>query len=72
MSLIKVFSGSQIMAQAINVELDLIGIPNIIRNHIESAIMAGFGTIGQSVDILVDKKNVIEAKLAVERMYSNE
>ncbi|WP_428223671.1 putative signal transducing protein [Flavobacterium sp.] len=70
MEYVKIFSGSEIIAQAIQTELHQLGIGSRLQNHIQSAVLAGFGTADLAVDVLVDKKDVIQAKLIVSKMVS--
>lgn len=66
MALVKVFSGSEITAQAINTRLKEQGIGTVIKNHIQSGTVAGFGTLGLSVEIYVEQEDVVAAKQVVE------
>jgi hypothetical protein len=70
MNFIKIFSGSEIMAQAIQEALQVALISSLLKNNIQSAVMAGFGSAGLSVDVFVDKKDVMQAKLIVEKIIS--
>lgn len=70
MNFIKIFSGSEIMAQAIQEALQVELITSFLKNNIQSAVMAGFGSAGLSVDVFVDKKDVMQAKLIVEKIIS--
>jgi hypothetical protein len=68
--MIEVFSGSEILAQAVNFNLREAGIVTFVRDEYESGRLAGFGTSDAAVSILVDKTDVIEAKLIVEKFLS--
>lgn len=70
MEFIKIFSGSEILAHAIQSELQVKGIASRLHNHIQSAVIAGFGTADLAVDLLVDKKDVIQARLVVEKFMT--
>ncbi len=63
--MIEVFSGSEILAQAVNYNLREAGISAVIRNEYESARLAGFGTADAAVSVWVAKEDVISAKLVV-------
>ena len=54
MNSVKIYSGSEILAQALQVKLQEAGINSWTKNNIQSAISAGFGSIGQAVDVYVD------------------
>lgn len=68
MSLIKVFSGSEIIALAIKAELESYGIKTTLKNEIQTAAMAGFWTPYLGVHVLVHKNDVMQAKLLVEKI----
>jgi hypothetical protein len=61
------FSGSLIEVQAMQSKLDAAGIQYIIKNNINSATMAGFGTISESVDVLLLPSDFELAKAVLER-----
>ncbi|WP_159801216.1 DUF2007 domain-containing protein [Flavobacterium sp. MK4S-17] len=64
--MIKVFSGSGIMALAVQSELEAAGIDVIVKNNIESGIIVGLTPIGQAVEIYVDGEDVAKAKEIIE------
>ena len=65
MNSVKIYSGSEILAQALQVKLQEAGINSWTKNNIQSAISAGFCAIGQAVDVYVDMENEGEAKQIV-------
>ena len=56
------FSGSEIMALAVRNILEENNIAYIVRDDIESAITAGFGSADKAVNILVDEQDMEQAK----------
>ena len=71
MALVKIFAGSEITAQAINTRLQEQGIGSLIKNHIQSGTVAGFGTLGLSVEIYVEQEDVVAAKQVVKEFKSH-
>jgi hypothetical protein len=57
MNSVKIYSGSEILAQALQIKLQETGINSWTKNNIQSAISAGFCAIGQAVDVYVDKED---------------
>lgn len=45
------------------------GIPSVIRNNVESARLAGFGSAQNDVDLLVEESDFMQAKEIVEEFY---
>lgn len=72
MSLIKIFTGSEIIATAIKAELEAYGIMTILKNEIQAAAMVGYWSPYLGVEVLVHKKDVMQAKLLVEKIINNE
>lgn len=58
----KLFAGSEMMVLAVRNLLEENNIPYIIRDDIDSAIGAGYGTLGKAVNVLVDEENLDKAK----------
>ncbi|MEB3799935.1 DUF2007 domain-containing protein [Flavobacterium columnare] len=70
MSLVIVFSGNEISALAIKAELEINEILVILKNEIQATAMAGFWSPYSGVDVLVNKKDVMQAKLLVEKIIN--
>ncbi|OIQ16214.1 MAG: hypothetical protein BM557_10100 [Flavobacterium sp. MedPE-SWcel] len=66
MGMMKVFSGSNILAQALKLKLEEAGIDTIIKNNVQSATMAGFGSSGQAVEIFIDERFYGKAHKTIE------
>jgi hypothetical protein len=62
-NLIRVFSGSEILAILLKDELEVNGIPAIIQNDFQSGISAGFaGGVPSSVDLLIKESDLKNAE----------
>ncbi|MCH2034225.1 MAG: DUF2007 domain-containing protein [Tenacibaculum sp.] len=59
---IKLFSGTSILVNRLAYILDEIGIASIVKDNQESGRLAGFGTLGQSVDLLINEGDYDKAK----------
>ncbi|MFY7671792.1 putative signal transducing protein [Tenacibaculum sp. MEBiC06402] len=59
---IKLYSGTSILVNRLAYILDEIGISSIIKDNKESSRLAGFGPLGQSVDLLINEEDYEKAK----------
>ena len=59
--MIKIFSGSEILALALELELLENEIVPLLKNNIQSGNMAGFGTADSAVDVFIPKIDLIKA-----------
>jgi hypothetical protein len=66
MGLMKVFSGSQILALALQKKIEEKGVNTIVKNNIQSAQMAGFGTFGQAVEVFIQETDFAKANPVIE------
>ena len=66
MALVKVFSGSEILAQALQARIEATGVSVIVKNNIQSATMAGVGALGQAVEVFIDDRDKEKAAQAIE------
>lgn len=55
MGLMKVFSGSEILALALKEKIEAIGIDVLMKDNIQSARLAGFGSSGSAVELFVQE-----------------
>lgn len=55
MGLMKVFSGSEILAIALKEKIEEIGIDVVMKDNIQSARLAGFGSAGSAVELFVQE-----------------
>ncbi len=61
-----IFSGSDILAAKIKYELALNNIDVVERNDTQSALLAGFGTLGTSVILMVNDEDIAQAEKIIE------
>lgn len=66
MALVKVFSGSEILAQSLKVRIEAAGVDVIVKNNIQSSNMAGFGSLGQAVEVFIDERDKDKAAQVIE------
>lgn len=66
MALVKVFSGSEILAQSLKVRIEAAGVDVIVKNNIQSSNMAGFGSLGQAVEVFIDERDKEKAAQVIE------
>jgi hypothetical protein len=55
MGLMKVFSGSEILALALQEKIKAIGIDVVAKNNLQSGRLAGFGTSDQAVELFIQE-----------------
>jgi hypothetical protein len=55
MGLMKVFSGSEVLALALKEKIEAIGIDVVMKDNIQSARLAGFGSYGQAIELFVQE-----------------
>lgn len=66
MGLMKVFSGSEILAMALKEKIEEIGVETLLKNNIQSARLAGFGTMGQAVELFIQETDFSKANPVIE------
>ena len=66
MGLMKVFSGSEILALALKEKIEAIGVETLLKNNIQSARLAGFGTTGQAVELFVPETEFAKVNPVIE------
>ncbi|WP_417351753.1 putative signal transducing protein [Flavobacterium alkalisoli] len=65
MALVKIYSGSEIEATPIKLTLEEAGINPVVKDNIQSATVAGFGSFGQAMELYVEEHEVeAAAKIA--------
>lgn len=57
----KIYSGTSISVNKLAHVLNDIGIYCIVKNNQESARLAGFGALGQSIDLLINERDLEKA-----------
>ncbi|MFV8334587.1 putative signal transducing protein [Flavobacterium sp. RSP29] len=66
MGLMKVFSGSEILALALQQRIEAIGVETVLKNNIQSARLAGFGELGQAVELFIQETEFSKANPVIE------
>ena len=66
MALVKVFSGSEILAQSLRVRIEAAGVAVIVKNNIQSSTAAGFGALGQAVEVFIEERDREKAAQVIE------
>ena len=66
MGLMKVFSVSEILAMALKEKIEAIGVDTVLKNNIQSARLAGFGTMGQAVELFIQETDFSKANPVIE------
>ena len=66
MGLMKVFSGSEILAMALKEKIEAIGVETLLKNNIQSARLAGFGTTAQAVELFVQETEFAKVNPVIE------
>lgn len=66
MALVKVFSGSEILAQSLQVRIEAAGIGVLVKNNIQSSTMAGVGALGQAVEVFIEERDKERAARIIE------
>ena len=66
MGLMKVFSGSEILAMALKEKIEAIGVDTVLKSNIQSARLAGFGTMGQAVELFIQETDFSKANPVIE------
>ena len=66
MGLMKVFSGSEILAQALQSKLEEANVVTSIKNNIQSGRLAGFGTADQAVEVFIQETDFAKANPVIE------
>ena len=62
----KVFSGSEILAQALQVKLEEANVATNLKNNIQSGRLAGFGTADQAVEVFIQETDFAKANPVIE------
>lgn len=66
MGLMKVFSGSEILAMALQQKIEEVGVETVLKNNIQSARLAGFGNSGQAVELFIQETDFAKANPVIE------
>lgn len=66
MGLIKIFSGSEVLALNLKEKLEAIDLNVVMKDNIQSARLAGFGTADLAVELFIQEKDYGKAHPAIE------
>jgi hypothetical protein len=66
MGLMKVFSGSEILALVLQNKIEEVGVNTVIKNNIQSARLGGFGDLGQAVEVFIQETDFAKANPVIE------
>ena len=63
---IKIFSGTSVLVNRLNFLLDNKNIPSLIKDHVSSGTLAGFGTLSNSVELFIYNSDLEKATPIIE------
>jgi hypothetical protein len=66
MGLIKIFSGSEILAKALQQKIEEIGVDTVLKDNIQSARLGGFGGSGLAAEVFIQEKDYGKAHPVIE------
>jgi hypothetical protein len=66
MGLMKIFSGSEILALALQQKIEAVGVNTVIKNNIQSARLGGFGNLDQAVEVFIQEVDFGKANSVIE------
>ena len=66
MGLIKIFSGSEILADALMLKIEELGVNVVKRDNLQSARLAGFGNSDLAVELFIQEKEFNKANAVIE------
>ncbi len=71
MAMIKIFSGSEILANALKEQLSTVDIVPVVKNNIQSARLGGFGNTDLAVELFIDDREKERAEPVIESFRMN-
>ena len=66
MGLMKVFSGSEILATALQQKIEAVGVDVVVKNNIQSARLGGFGNSDLAVELFVQETEFAKVNPVIE------
>ncbi|MDW8852494.1 DUF2007 domain-containing protein [Flavobacterium sp. MMLR14_040] len=66
MGLMKVFSGSEVLAIALQEKLEQAGVETVKKDNIQSARLAGFGQTDLAVEVFIQETDFAKANPVIE------
>ena len=67
MGLIKIFSGSEVLAQALQEKIEAVGVTTVKKDNIQSARLAGFGNSDLAVELFIQEVDFGKASPIIEQ-----
>ena len=67
----KVFSGSEVLALALKEKIEAAGVDTVIKDNIQSARLAGFGSSGSAVELFIQETDFSKANPVIEEFRLN-
>jgi hypothetical protein len=71
MGLIKIFSGSEVLALALQEKIEAVGVVTIKKDNIQSARLAGFGNSDLAVELFIQEVDFGKASPVIEEFRMN-
>lgn len=71
MGLIKIFSGSEILALSLKEKIEAAGVDVVLKDNIQSGRLAGFGTTGQAVELFIQENSYGKVHAVIEDFRLN-
>ncbi|MFT6638291.1 MAG: hypothetical protein ACJAYP_000860 [Flavobacterium sp.] len=66
MAVVKIFSGSEILAIGLQQKLEEIDIFPVVKNNMQAARTAGFGNTGLAVELFIEERELPLAEKVIE------
>lgn len=66
MGLIKIFSGSEILAKHLQQQIEDVGVNTLVKDNIQSARLAGFGNADLAVEVFIQEIDFGKANPVIE------
>ena len=66
MGLIKIFSGSEVLALALQEKIEAVGVTTVKKDNIQSARLAGFGNSDLAVELFIQEVDFGKASPVIE------
>jgi len=67
MGMMKIFSGSEILASALKEKIEEIGVEGLQKDNIQSARLGGFGNLDLAVELFIDERHFGKVAEVVEK-----
>ncbi|HOZ76114.1 MAG TPA: DUF2007 domain-containing protein [Flavobacterium sp.] len=66
MGLIKIFSGSEILARSLKEKIEAAGVAVVLKDNIQSGRLAGFGTSDLAVELFIEQNSYSKVHTVIE------